>query len=189
MKKMIMFLIVAMVIMLNAVIPCTALDERGFTVGPTQLNVTVPENSSNTTYVYITSYVDGELILGTENLPFSIEPTTIPITSTDRTRKVEIKVNGNTSLTTGQYSGKLTLLLYTGSNVAHGVKINANITQTVPEIKQSWLDEITEIIMQNIVIIIAVVAIIVALTTGVFIGRKSKKMHDVSLTKRTNGFS
>ena len=188
MKKMIMFLIVAMVIMLNAVIPCTALDERGFSVGPAQLNVTVPENSSNTTYVYITSYVDGELILGTENLPFSIEPTTIPITSTDRTRKVEIKVNGNTSLATGQYSGKLTLLLYTGSNVAHGVKINANITQTVPEIKQSWLDEITEIIMQNIVIIIAVVAIIVALTAGVFIGRKSKKMHDVSLTKRTNGF-
>ena len=98
-------------------------------------------------------------------------------------------MNGNTSLATGQYSGKLTLLLYTGSNVAHGVKINANITQTVPEIKQSWLDEITEIIMQNIVIIIAVVAIIVALTVGVFIGRKSKKMHDVSLTKRTNGFS
>jgi hypothetical protein len=188
MRKMILFLILAMAIMLNAVMPCGALEERSFAVGPAQLNVTFPENGSNSTYVYITSSVDGELVVGTENLPFAIEPTTIPITSTDRTRKVELTVHGNTSLSPGQYAGKLTLLLYTGSNVAHGVKINVNITQTGPESKQSWLDEIIEIIMQNIVIIIAIVAIIVALTTGVFIGRKSKKMHDVSLTKRTNGF-
>lgn len=175
MRKRFLFSILALVIVLNAVVPCAALEGSGFAVGPAQLEVTVPENGNTPAYVYITSYVDGELVVGEENLPFRIEPTTILITPTDRTRKVELTVHGNTSLTTGQYAGKLTLLLYAGSNVAHGVKINANITQTGPESKQSWLDEIIDIIMQNFVIIIAVVAIIVAMTIGVFIGRKSKK--------------
>ena len=101
-----------MVMVLSAVMPCIALDDSGFAVGPAKLYVTVPANGSNSTYVYITSHVDGELVVGTENLTFSIEPATIPITPTDRNRKVELTVYGNTSLATGQYVGKLTLLFY-----------------------------------------------------------------------------
>jgi hypothetical protein len=175
MRKRILFPILALVIVLNAVLPCIALDETGFTVGPAQLEVTVPENDSATAYIYITSYVDGELVVGTENLTFHIKPATIPITPTDRNRKVELTVHGNTSLATGQYSGKLTLLLYTGNNVAHGVKINANITQEGPESEPSWLDEIIDVIAQNWVVIIAVAGIVVALTLGIYIGRRSKK--------------
>jgi hypothetical protein len=175
MKKWGIFFVIAMVIMLNAVTPCHAADETGFAVGPVQLDVTVPSNGSNSTYVYVTSYVDGELVVGTENLPFRIEPTTIPITSTDRTRKVELTVYGNTSLTKGQYVGKLTLLLYTGNNVAHGVKLNANVTQTGSESEPSWLDVLIDIITRNWVAIIAVAGIVVALALGIFIGRKSKK--------------
>jgi hypothetical protein len=175
MRKWIVFSMLVMVIVLNVVVPCIALDEKGFAVGPSQLTVTVPSNGSNSTYVYITSYVDGELVVGTENLPFLIEPSIIPITQTDRTRKVELAVHGNTSLATGQYSGKLTLLFYTGNNVAHGVKINADITQEGPESQPSWLDEMLQVLAQNWVVIVAVTGIAVALTLGVFIGRKSKK--------------
>ena len=175
MRQWTLFPILALVIVLNAVIPCIALDESGFAVGPAQLDVTVPENGSTPAYVYITSYVDGELVVGTENLTFRVEPPTIPITPTDRNRKVELKVHGNTSLATGQYSGKLTLLLYTGNNVAHGVKISANVTQEGPESEPSWLDEIIDVIAQNWVIIIAVAGIIIALTLGIYIGRRSKK--------------
>jgi hypothetical protein len=174
-RKWTVFLIFAVTVVFNAVMTCNALDENSFAVGPSQLIVTVPANGSNSTYVYITSYVDGELIVGTENLPFHIEPTTIPITSTDRTRKVELTVHGNTSLVTGQYSGKLTLLFYTGNNVAHGVKINTNITQEGSGSEPSWFDKIIDIITHNWVIIVVVAMIVVALILGIFIGRKSRK--------------
>jgi hypothetical protein len=175
MRKVIIFSLVVMITMLNAVIPCIALDESSFAVGPAHLDITVPANGSNSTYVYITSYVDGELVVGTENLTFRIEPATIPITPTDRSRKVELTVHGNTSLATDQYSGKLTLLFYSGNNVAHGVKISTTITQEGPESQPSWLDQIVNIIAQNWVIIIAVAGVIVALTLGIYIGRRSKK--------------
>jgi hypothetical protein len=177
MRKLVLFSILAVVVLLNAVVPCFALDS-GFAVGPAHLVVTVPQNSSNSTYVYITSHVDGELVVGTENLTFLVEPATIPITSTDRNRKVELTVYGNASLAMGEYSGKLTLLLYTGNNVAHGVKLNTNVTQEGPETQPSWLDQLLETIAQNYVIIIAVVGVIVALIIGVYIGKRSKKPSD-----------
>jgi hypothetical protein len=175
MRKLTLFSILTIVTMLSVIMPCTALDERSFAVGPAQLDVTVPANGSISAYIYITSYVDGELVVGTENLTFQIQPATIPITPTDRTRQVELTVHGNTSLATGKYSGKLTLLFYTGNNVAHGVKINADITQEGPESQQSWLDELIDIIMHNWVIIVAVAGIVIALVIGVYVGRRSKK--------------
>jgi len=175
MRKRISFSILAIVIVLNAVMPCIAAEESSFAVGPAKLNVTVPKNSSNSTYVYITSYVDGELVVGTENLGFRIEPATIPITQTDRNRKVELTVHGNTSLATGEYSGKLTLLLYGGNNVAHGVKISVTVAQEGPEIQPSWLDQLLEVIAQNWVAFIAVAGVVVALIVGIYVGRRSKK--------------
>ena len=175
MKKRVLFSILVAVTVLNMVVSCGAQGESGFAVGPAQLDVSVPSNGSNSTYIYITSYVEGELVVGTENLEFSIEPATIPISSTDRNRKVELTVYGNSSLATGEYSGKLTLLLYTGNNVAHGVKINTDITQGGPESQPSWLDEIIDVIVQNYVVIIAVAGIIIALTVGIYVGRRSKK--------------
>lgn len=164
-----------MMTMINASLPCLALEESGFAIGPTQLDVAVTQNGTNSTYIYITSYVEGDLIVGMESLPFPIEPKTIPITSADRTRKVELTIHGNASLTSGQYSGKLTLVLYSGNNVAHGVKINTNIIQETTENEPSWLDRLIDVIRQNYVLIIAVASILVALTFGIYIGRKSKK--------------
>jgi hypothetical protein len=175
MRKGVVVSVLALVIVLNAVVPCFALDESSFAVGPAHLEVTVPANGSASAYVYVTSHVDGELVVGTENLTFLIEPATIPITSTDRSRKVGLTVHGNSSLATGKYSGKLTLLFYSGNNVAHGVKLNMGITQEGPENQPSWLDEVLQVLAQNWVIIVAVAGVAVALALGVYIGRKSKK--------------
>lgn len=171
------------VAMLNAFMPRVVLAQSGFAVGPAELNVTVPEKSSNSTYVYITSYLDGELVVGTENLPFRVEPETIPITATDRNRKVELVVHGNTSLTAGQYSGKLTFLLPIASNVSIGVKIKTNITQESSPEPKGFLDEILDLVRQNYIIIIAVAGIIVALILGIFIGKKSKRTSDIGSTQ------
>jgi hypothetical protein len=84
-------------------------------------------------------------------------------------------VHGNDSLAIGEYSGKLTLLLYTGNNVAHGVKLNTNVTQEGSETQPSWLDQLLEFIAQNYIVVIAVVGVTVALMVGVYVGRRSKK--------------
>jgi hypothetical protein len=151
------------------------LAEDGFAVGPAELNVTVPESGNGTASIYITSYLDGELVVGMEDLPFTIKPETIPIKATDRNRKVELTVYGNTSLPAGQYSGELTFLFYTGSDVAIGVKININITQSASSGSKGVLDEFLEIVKQNYVVIIAVAGTLVAFALGIFIGKKYRK--------------
>lgn len=168
-------LLIVMVMVSSAVVLCFAAEETGFAVGPAHIEVVVPANGSTATYIYITSYVDGELIVGTENLTFLVEPATVPITTTHRSRKVELTVHGNSSLAMGEYSGKLTLLLYTGNNVAHGVKLNATFTQEGAETGPSLLDQLLEVLTQNYVVIIAVIGILIALIIGVYIGKRSKK--------------
>ncbi|MCW4015043.1 MAG: hypothetical protein NWF06_01615 [Candidatus Bathyarchaeota archaeon] len=177
MKKMIIFSIVIIVTILSMVTSNVTSDQNGFAIGPAQLDVTVPANGSVTTYVYITSYIDGELVVGTENLAFSIEPNTIQITPTDLNRKVEITVHGNASLAAAQYSGKLTFLLHAGNNVAYGVKTGININQEGGSKNESdWIfTDIIEPIQQNLFVILVVAGIVIALTMGIFIGKRTKK--------------
>jgi hypothetical protein len=126
--------------------------------------VDVSAAGTNTTFVYITSHVNGTLVVGTENLPFNVEPAAIPITAADRNRKIELTVHGNASLTAGQYLGKLTLLLQTGGNVAHGVKINASVTQQQSEN------------VQNLYLIGIAFVVIAALTLGIYFMRSRRKL-------------
>ena len=179
MKRTVMFSVLAIVMLLNVVVPCATASDNGFAIGPAQLNVTVPENGNTTTYVYVTSFLDGELIVGTENLSFRIEPGTIPIDSTYRSQKIAINVYGNDSLANGQYSGKITFLLQTGNNVAHGIKISTNITQEIGESEPNGLlNEFIKIVQQNYLLIIVVVVVIVALISGIYIGKRSKKENE-----------
>jgi hypothetical protein len=161
-----------------------ALAESGFAVGPAQLHITIPEAGTAQAYVYITSYLEGELTVGTENLPFRIEPNTIAITSTERNQKVELVIHENTSLTAGQYSGKLTFLLYTGGDVAYGVKINANVTQLASS-KPEGAPDVIGIIRQNYVVIIVVAGLAVALVLGVFLRKKLKRTRAQAIGRST----
>ncbi|MBN2074181.1 MAG: hypothetical protein JW762_01385 [Dehalococcoidales bacterium] len=73
--------------------------------------------------MYITSDHNGELIIGVEDLPFRIEPSTIPVKSIDEHKRVELRIFGDSSLEEGEYSGKLTFLAYSGNNIANGIKV------------------------------------------------------------------
>jgi hypothetical protein len=177
MRKRALFSTLFTVTILSAFLPSVVLAENGFAVGPAQLDVTVPEDGSSPAYVYITSYLDGELVVGTEDLPFHVEPETIPIAAVDRNRKVELVVHGNNSLTSGSYSGKLTFLLPVGSNVSIGVKVRTNITQESSPEPRGFIDEILDLIRQNYVIIVVVAGVVVTLALGIFIGKKLTKKN------------
>ncbi|MCW4033834.1 MAG: hypothetical protein NWF03_00545 [Candidatus Bathyarchaeota archaeon] len=178
MKKWILVSMMVMVTTLSVVMPSITLADNGFAIGPAQLEVSVPANGSATCYVYITSHIDGELTVGTENLSFIVEPNTIVITPTDVSRKVALTVHGNDTLDAGDYAGKLTFLLRTGNNVAYGVKTKIDITQegggdTNPD------DGLTDDVFQrNLFLILVVAGIVVALTMGILIGRRTRKPSD-----------
>jgi len=181
MRKWILSLAI-LAIAIFGVLPGIALANSGggFTVGPARLEVTVPENGSSPAYVYVTSYLDGELVVGTEDLPFRIEPGTIPVSSTDRNQEVELLVYGDPSLVEEQYSGKITFLFYAGDNVAYGVKLRADITQTVePEVSAD--SEVSGIVPPadgggpNYLVIGLIAGVVVALAVGIIIGVRLKR--------------
>lgn len=181
MRKWILFSVI-LTIAIFGILPGIALADGGFTVGPAKLEVTVPENGSSPAYVYITSYLDGEIVIGTEDLPFRVEPETIPVSATDRNQKVELLIYGDPSLAEEKYSGKITFLFYTGDNVAYGVKLSADITQTTEPTGVSAESGPGGIVPPapdgggpNYLIIGLIAGVVVALAVGIFIGIRLKR--------------
>jgi hypothetical protein len=156
-------------------IPITA-SAGGFAVGPPSISVTIPAYGEGTTSIYITSDFDGELIVGVEDIPFRVEPETIQVSSTYVQKEVELTFYGDPSISEGTYSGKVTLLAYSGNNVAHGVKIKADVTQ-ISQIHPGQADEgnggnsFVDTIKDNYIAVILGVMVIVALAVGIGIGR------------------
>lgn len=107
-----------------------AMANGGFMVGPSSVNISLQKGGIATTNVYITSSFDGELIVGAEDLPLTIEPKRIEVSSADNNKEVQLSLSGDSSLAEGQYLGKITFLTYSGNNVAYGVKIKANVSVT-----------------------------------------------------------
>ena len=122
-----MTLILALYVMLSVSSLASA---ASFTVSPVSVQATVYQGEPQTVSIYITSDFNGELVVGTEGIPFSVEPATIQINSSFNQHEVVLSIHGNSSTQNGTYNGKITFLAFTGDNVAAGVKINAQITQT-----------------------------------------------------------
>lgn len=100
----------------------------GLGIGPPSFELDVPINGSNSTVIYVTSDgLSGELIVGTENLPFSFEPSRINISRNDVNMPVELIFYGNETLEPGVYEGKVTFLAMMGGFVAMGIKVRVNI--------------------------------------------------------------
>lgn len=174
MKKRILLTAIITVVIFG-LLPGVALGGGGFSVTPTHLEATVTGDEASPLYIYITSYSDGELIVGTEDIPFRIEPESIPVSSTDENRKVELLVYGDPSLEEGEYSGRLTLLAYSGTNVAYGIKIDTVITQRHRHTLGSLVEESVDTVERNYIVIAAVAAgVVAALVLGILIGRKSR---------------
>jgi hypothetical protein len=148
-------------------------DGRGFSVSPAKLEATVREGDTSPAYVYITSYFSGSLVVGTEGIPFRVDPESIPVNSTDRGRKVELTIHGSPSIKAGQYPGKLTFLAYAGSSVAYGVKVDITVTQRGSDVSPASIDRLTEGGWGTIVVLVATA--LAALLVGVLIGRRLKR--------------
>jgi hypothetical protein len=149
----------------------------GFSVSPSKLEVTVSDDGSSPVSVYITSSFDGELVTGKEDIPYRIEPASVTVSSRDINRKVELTIYNDSGMEPGEYSGKLTFLAYTGTNIAYGIKVDILVKQIKGKgPAQGFFDEITgKNGPKYLVIVIAVAAVAVALVTGILIGRRSKK--------------
>jgi hypothetical protein len=180
MKKRVLVAVLPVFILLLA-FPSIVMGDSGFTVGPPSINVTVPADGESTAHVYITSGFDGEIDVGTESIPFRVEPETISVSSTDNNRRVELTFYGDESIEEGTYSGKLTFLAHTGDNVAYGVKIKANVTQvgnneqvsqvTPPREKENSL---SGTIKDNYIAVIIGILVVIALILGIMLIRKRK---------------
>jgi hypothetical protein len=153
----------------------TAAFARAFTVGPPTVSVTVPAGGKAVSSVYITSDFDGELVVGTEDIPFRVEPETITVDSSYVQQEVQLTFYGNPSVPDGTYAGKVTFLAYSGNNVAHGVKIRADVSQ-VGQFHpggegdgggNSFMDWIGD----NYVVVALSALVVIALVVGIIIGR------------------
>ena len=148
-----------------------ALGNGGFTVAPAEVETEIDYENGGTAYVYITSDFNGELATGIEGIPLEVQPGIIAVSDEYVNKKVELTFSGADKLKENDYTGKLTFLARTGTNIAYGVKVNIHVTVTGERIDARG---IWAIIKDNYVIIVAVLGVVAALAVGVFIGRKTR---------------
>jgi hypothetical protein len=165
---------IAIAICLSGISPRLVQADGGFSVAPAKLEVTVAEGGSSLAYVYITSGFSGDLIVGTEGIPFRVDPGSVAVNSTDHDRKVELSIQGDPSTKAGEYPGKLTFLAHAGNNVAYGVKVDLLVTQIGGDgSSKGFIDRLTG--RNSVTIAISVMAALAALLVGVSIGRRSRR--------------
>jgi len=154
--------------------------DSGFSIAPARLEVSVSERGGHAP-VYITSYFDGELAVGTEGLPFLIEPETIAVTRGDRDRRIELTVSGSPEVAPGDYPGKLTFLAYAGKNLAYGVKVQVVVKK---EGSRGFVAGLIDRLdgggtngagLDYVFFAVAGAAVLAALAAGTFIGRRMRK--------------
>ena len=123
MSKRIPFLFFIILIVL---MPSPQVEALG--IGPPSFELNLQMDGSNSTTVYLLSDgLEGELIIGRENLPFRVEPSKINMSKEDNYRPVELTFYGNETLEPGVYEGMVTFVAQTGGFVALGIKIRAKI--------------------------------------------------------------
>jgi predicted phosphodiesterase len=150
-----------------------AQDGSGFSISPAELEVTVPEGGSGVASAYITSYFTGDLVVGTEGIPYRVDPESIPVNSTDRGRKVELSLQENSSAKAGQYQGKLTFLADAGGSVAYGVKVDITVRQLGGQESPAFIDRLTGWGWVTVAVLVGTA--LAALLLGVLIGRRLKR--------------
>lgn len=124
MSKQIPFLF--FIILIVSAMPLPQAEALG--IGPPSFELNLHMDGSNSTTVYLLSDgLEGRLVIGSENLPFRVEPSRINMTKEDNYRPVELTFYGNKTLEPGVYEGKVTFLAMTGGFVAVGIKIRAKI--------------------------------------------------------------
>jgi predicted phosphodiesterase len=143
--------------------------EADFRVSPVSLNIEVDRGGSAHFDVRIRSSDDGQVQIDTEDLPFEVEPATLPIHGSEQAQTVELKLFGNEAIPNGEYEGKLTVLRDAGDNVALGVKVKTTVSQ-IGEGSQGLEGRLED----NLYLVIAVVVVVAANIGGYVAYRRYK---------------
>ncbi|MEJ2739130.1 MAG: hypothetical protein P8105_04780 [Dehalococcoidia bacterium] len=175
MKKSIFLTLLIIMVTAVLVLPGAILADGGFTIGPAAVNIELDENGNGETFVYVSSTFDGELVVGVEGIPVTVEPQKIKVTKTDVSKRLNLILHGDESFESKPYSGKLTFLAYSGTNVAYGVKIKANVTAApvqpeLPEEKEAGVFD-NQMLM---IVLIVLLLIIIVLLAFIMISRRRR---------------
>ncbi len=137
------------IILIASIMPLPRAEALG--IGPPSFEMDLRMDGSNSTTFYVTSDgLEGQLIVGLEDLPFRVDPPRINMSSGDVNVPVMLTFYGNETLDPGVYEGKVTFLAMTGGFVAMGIKVRAkiNLLGEVAEVQEeepeSEPDEETE---------------------------------------------
>ena len=173
MNKEWMFLIILTVYVVAVPYAASA---TGFAIGPPSINITVPVDGEHTAIVYVTSHdYNGEVVVGTENIPFRVSPEVIQLSDTDENRRIELTFYGNRSVKEETYSGKLTFLGSTEKNIVGGVKIKVAVTQiSRAGAGSGGIGSIVDSLRENSTIIFGAFVVMMSLVIGIGIGKRRK---------------
>jgi hypothetical protein len=119
-----------------ALLCATPVLAAGLSISPGVVEFNVPADGS-TTVEFIVYEFTGNLEISLEDIPLTVEPTTVSVTKEGGTRVV-LTFYGDESLGSQVFNGKIRFLALTGGTVAMGIKVRATVNhiasgQPLPE--------------------------------------------------------
>ncbi|GAI26529.1 unnamed protein product, partial [marine sediment metagenome] len=98
----------------------------GLRISPPSVEFDVPSDGSSQVEFLVYDFT-GELQISLEDIPLTVEPTTVPVTAKEEGTRVILTLYGDESLGSKIYQGKIRFLAMTGGSVAMGIKVRATI--------------------------------------------------------------
>jgi hypothetical protein len=124
-KRIVVLLTVTVALLL--VTPALA---AGLSISPPSVEFDVPAEGSTEVEFFVYDFT-GDLGISLENIPLTVEPTTVPVTAKEGGTRVVLTFYGDESLGSKIFEGKIRFLAMTGGMVAMGIKVRATVTNLV----------------------------------------------------------
>lgn len=122
MKRFIALFAVIAVICLCA----TPVLAAGLRISPPSVEFDVPADGSAEVEFLVYDFT-GDLQISLEDIPLTVEPTTVPVTAKEEGTRVVLTFYGDETLGSKIYEGKIRFLALTGGTVAMGIKVKATV--------------------------------------------------------------
>ena len=113
---------------------CTPVLADGIGVSPAAIELELPADGSAEVSFYITSDgFAGDVEIGLEDIPLRIEPEVVHLEDSPDPQQVVLTFYGDESLGEQTFHGKITFLAASGGTIGYGIKVKADITQTMTQ--------------------------------------------------------
>lgn len=138
--KRIIGLLTAVTLMVFWAAPVLA---AGLSISPPSVEFDVPADGSAEVEFLVYDF-NGDLQISLEDIPLTVEPTTVAVTATEEGTMVVLTFYGDESLGYKIYEGKIRFLALTGGTVAMGIKVRATINHIATGVLLEEAPEETE---------------------------------------------